>query len=93
MTDAPNDPTNRELLERIETLEADRDRLRDCLFDLRRSLEILMPQMIDSARRTNDLLQPVVEKVFPHFREMKDQVDAIVPPCFADPRADRFRQD
>ena len=50
-----------------------------------------MASIEDNFANVNDLLWPLVEKAFPQFREMKNRLDAVIPPCFVDPRVDRRR--
>jgi Zn-dependent oligopeptidase len=91
MDQPTNSPSNKELLERIIKLEAENARLIACVFDLREAQNVLMASIEDSFTHVNDLLWPLVEKAFPQYREMKNRLDAIIPPCFVDPRVDRRR--
>jgi hypothetical protein len=80
-------------LNRITKLETENARLKARIADVQEGLSIFMAAAEDSLAHVNDLLWPVVDKVFPQLREMKSRMDAVIPPCFADPRADRRRVD
>jgi hypothetical protein len=83
------EPTLQDLLSRIVMLEAENTRLRVRLDDVQEGLSIFMAATADEFAHVNELLWPLVDKIFPKLREMKSKMDAVVPPCFADPRADR----
>jgi len=93
MAELPQEPSNRQLLERIVRLEAENSRLRARVDDVQEGLDIFMAGTVGEVARVNDLLLPVVNKVFPKFSEMKSRMDAIIPPCCTDPRADRQRDE
>src|SRR5664279_231812 len=88
MAEPPKDPTNQELLERIVKLEADNAELRARHDDLVKGWKSSVDGTFDMIARIFDLLGPVSEKVFPHLSEMQSTMDAIVPPCYADPTVD-----
>jgi hypothetical protein len=87
------DPTNRELLERIVALEAENATLKAHLDDVKEGINVLSRGLTGEIVHINDFLWPVVHKLFPHFGETKNQLDLIVPPSAADPRADRRPHD
>lgn len=93
MAEPPKDPSYQELLERIVKLEAENSRLRARADDVQEGLDIFMAATAGEFANVNDLLWPVVHQVFPKFSEMKNRMDAIVPPCCTDPRADRQRDE
>jgi hypothetical protein len=77
MAEPSKDPTNLELLKRIDALEDENSRLK--------------AQVMGEFTRVYDLLWPLVDKAFPKLRDMQSKMDEVVPPCGADPRADRQR--
>ena len=102
MTGKSWDPSPNELLERIvqleskflnriTKLEAENARLKAQIADVQKALDVFMAGTVSELAFINDALWPVVHKIFPQYTEMKNRMDAVVPPCFADPRADRQR--
>lgn len=93
MAEPGGDPNDRELLERIVNLEAENSRLRARLDDVQEGLDIFMAATANEFAHVNDLLWPLADKLLPNLREMKSKMEAIVPPVWADPRADRRRNE
>lgn len=86
MTDQLTEPNNAEILKRLEQLEKQNAELRAAIADANENQRVFMTAMQDELMRLGDALWPVVGKVFPNFHEMKKKMDAIVQPCFVDPR-------
>jgi hypothetical protein len=99
-----SDPSNQELLDRLVKLEskllhrlmrleAENARQRAQIDDLLKGSDIFRESTRNALTHIYDLLWPVVHKVFPKFSEMQNHIDAVIPPSYADPRADRRRDD
>ncbi len=88
MAEPSEEPTNRQLLERIAQLEQQNATLFSLIADVKEGLSIFTAVTADEVRMLKEALGPVVNRVFPKLQEMQDQVNAIVPPCLTDPRID-----
>jgi len=91
MADQPTEPSNTELLERIEQLEKQNARLMALIDDLSKGVTVLSEGVEGQLCEINDALWPLVHKAFPNFGETKKQLDQIIPPVYVDPRADKWR--
>src|ERR1700733_5507053 len=80
------------LISRIMKLEAENARLRAQIDDLLKGTDIFRESTRNALAHIYDLLWPVVHKVFPRLSEMQTRMDTVIPPSYADPRADRRRQ-
>jgi hypothetical protein len=93
MSELPEDPTNRELLERIVRLEADNAHLKARCDDLLTAFKSHLDGNVNDFDQLTDLLYPVVAKLFPNFFPMLAKVKEIVPGGYADPTIDTRPQE
>jgi hypothetical protein len=89
MTEPSNEPSNRELLDRIIKLEDENAKLRTQLQNFWHGVNCTLDTNLHQFASIWDALWPVVEKVFPRFRDTQDRVNAILPPSDAHPSIDR----
>ena len=92
MANRPKEPGLQELISRIVRVEAENTILKEQIADLLEAFEISGDSTDGELARINDALWPVVHKVFPRYLEMQARIDKVIPPCSADPRADRRRK-
>ncbi len=89
MTEPPKTPTIEEMLDRIVKLERENSRLEARCDDLLEAFKSHVDGDVDESSRIYDLLWALADKVFPSLREMQSKMNAVVPPCWADPSVDR----
>lgn len=91
--DHPKGTTNAEMLERLAQLEQEISAIKARIDDLFEGFKYQVESTNDHIVIIRDLLDPLVAKVFPNFVATKEQIEAIVPPFAADPRADKRREE